>query len=67
MKYKIICKQNNNSIASYSSESIPNIGDYLFFPHKGSYKVHGIIRYISDDCEDFDNTMMYIYVDVQSR
>lgn len=60
MKYQIVCMEYDKEIAYYSSESIPNIRDYLYFPHKGLYKVKDIVRCISDDCGDFENTMMHI-------
>ena len=60
MKYQIVCMEYDNEIAYYSSESIPNIRDYLHFPHKGLYRVKDIVRYISDDCTDFENAMMHV-------
>lgn len=60
MKYQIVCMEYDKEIAYYSSESIPNIRDYLNFPHKGLYKVENVVRYISDDCINFKNTMMYV-------
>ena len=63
---KIFVMYNRESpLTAYKSNQIPRIGDILYFPHFGSFKVNNVVYHIADDAGLDGNRLMWIEVFVE--
>lgn len=52
-----------HEMIKYSSQYIPRVGEFLFFPHLGGFIIENVVYEISDDSEP--NEVMWISVFVK--
>ena len=62
--YKICCYDENSRsiypIVQFSAFTPPRVGEIIYAPHHGSYKVTKITYHISDDCDKFKNRILFV-------
>ena len=49
---------------SYKAAVVPQVGDFLFFPHFGAFKVISVIFHISDDAPSRNDIESVLFIDV---
>lgn len=49
-KYEItVCDTDSTTFKSYQATAFPHVGEFLYFPHFGTFEVIAVIFNISDD------------------
>ena len=54
--------KNSKILITFYSNTIPRIGELIYFPHFGKFRVFEVIHHISDDSEN--NKCMWIELEV---
>ena len=57
-------KSEDRILISFKSDVIPRIGEFLYLPHFGKYKVFEIIHHITDDNIE-NNINMWVELEVR--
>lgn len=48
----------------YKANVVPHSGDFLYFPHFGTYKIISVIFHISDDAPNRNDLESVMFIDV---
>lgn len=68
MQFKITCFKKdveNWEVFRFTSPIVPKVGEVVYGPHRGVYRVKEVWYHISDDQYDYSDKLMFVclYVD----